>query len=58
MAGLLKPNAIKAGGYPQWWRQKTNISFQMPADTLGTNVMGTGMRAMSVKQRGLGRGDE
>jgi hypothetical protein len=20
-----------AGAYPQWWRQKTNISFQMPA---------------------------
>jgi hypothetical protein len=54
MAGSLEPKAINAGGYPQWRPQKTNISFQMPVESVGTNVTSTGMPAISARGSGPG----
>jgi len=35
MGGPLEIEGNECGGYPQWRRQKTNISLQMPAESLG-----------------------
>jgi hypothetical protein len=55
--GALEPKARSAGAYPQWWRQKTNISFQMPAESLGYYCDGHRDAGHSASEEWL-RGEE